>query len=109
MTVREIYIEALAIMGYDDNARIQKSVLPIVNAVYADVCAAMCLEMPEPLINFNSDITLPKRAINAMCYGVAAQLCVIFSDSETQIYFAEMFDNARRRLASGSQVIDILP
>ncbi|MCQ2440499.1 MAG: hypothetical protein MJ076_01195 [Clostridia bacterium] len=111
MTGYDIYKKAMLLLGYtddkgepQDNGRMYARALNAINQIGDDLCC-----MP-PLSGLFKPVRIPKKALDAIAYGVGMLLSFSDGNSEKNSVLSEIY-NAKRAIAkaSVSSVKDVLP
>lgn len=111
MTAKEIYDNALALLGYKDDSVFQNKSVSAFNKVYFELQRAInnCKSF-EPISALNSDIELPEKVlVGVMPLGIAEQLALSEGDGEQQQYFAVAYERAKAKLNRTEKIYDIMP
>lgn len=111
MTGKDVYVNALATLGYTDSPEFQRKAVVNINKVYLDL-HRICGSGKEfkPITSLNNTIDLPFDAIiGAMISGVAELLALAEGDGELQQYFGVDYERGKRKLTRIDSVVDVLP
>ena len=110
MTGIEIYLKAMASLGYADQPSFKKRAVVCLNQIYEELFCLVGEGEFEPIKTLSDKVCLPEgTARTALVYGLAERLSLGSSDGELQQYFARQYDIARARLTKADRVTDVLP
>lgn len=110
MTAKDVYNNALALLGYTDNPEFQRRAVPIFNKVYFDL-HTICNGAEEfaPIRSLNDKLNLPDTVLlSVMPLGIAEMLALGEGDGELQQYFARDYSVARVKLNTIDRVKNTL-
>lgn len=111
MTAKDVYTNAIGLLGYTDNAEYQRRALFAINKVYLELFSLIGSEGEfEPLRSLNEKINLPKNIVfSAMPSGVAELIALGEGDGELQQYFALDYDKAKAKINVVEYVVNKIP
>ena len=110
MTGIEIYLKAIASLGYGDEPTFKNRAAVCLNQILEDLFRLVGEGEFEPIKTLSEQICLPEGVSRtALVYGLAERLALGTGDGELQQYFARQYDIARARLTKASSVTDVLP
>lgn len=111
MTAKDVYNNALALLGYTDNTEFQRRAVPILNKVYFDlhrICNGA--EEFKPIRALNEELKLPDAVLlSVMPLGVAEMIALGEGDGELQQYFARDYSVARVRINRIDRIENTMP
>lgn len=105
-TAREIFDSAVRMLGYINNygvsneADISVRLIPVVNAVYADLHYAYygSRRVFVPISSASDKLYLPKRLIDdCIVYGVCMHLATSENDGDNALLYANIYNQKRAR------------
>ena len=110
MTGNLVFISAMELLGYADDANITKNALTYVNKVYADLHRiAHPNKEFKPLNLLIEELDLPVRMCTiAMPLGVAELIALGRGDGELQQYFALDYDRAKLKFNTIDKVQHVI-
>ena len=117
MTLREMYIKAMILLGYvksdgeiSGQQELQKQSVAAVNQIYADLFFALGNSDFKPLDNSSQMIDLPERILNdVMPYGVAMLIAQSENDGDSQALYANIYNKKRASVRAENTVQDVMP
>lgn len=115
MTANEIFIKAIAVLGYSDNdgnsqltQRITNRATAIFNLVYNDL-RRVC-ELPrKPIISLSDEFELPEEAHDVLMCGVASYIAQSEGDDTQQYMWSTEYQQRRKTLSRVSEIKDVIP
>ena len=108
MTAKQIYENAIALLGYTDSAAFQRKALPAINKTYYELFQIFSNNDTdfEAIESLNDEVVLPQKAfVSALPLGVASMIALGEGDGELQQYFASEYDRAVKRFNRKEQII----
>lgn len=117
MTLREMYIKAMILLGYvksdgeiSGHQELQKQSVAAVNQIYTDLYFALGKSDFKPLDNSSQGIDLPERILNdVMPYGVAMLIAQSENDGDSQALYANIYNKKRASVRAENTVQDVMP
>ena len=111
MTAKDVYNNALALLGYTDNPEFQRRAVPIFNKVYFDL-HTICNGAEDfvPIRSLNDKLNLPDKVLlSVMPLGIAEMIALGEGDGELQQYFARDYNAARVRINRIDRIENTMP
>lgn len=117
MTVNEIYLRALTLLGYvnydgeiSSEYELKRQAIAAINQVYAELYFAIG-KQEFNAVNSSSDIIeLPERILHdVMPYGVAMFIAQNQNDGDSQALFAHIYNKKRASIRMENNVQDVMP
>lgn len=117
MTVKEIYLKALVLLGYvnangeiSGQQELQKRCVAAVNQVYAELFFAIGRKDFKPVNSSADNIDLPERILHdIMPYGVAMFIAQSENDGDSQQLYVGIYNKKRASVRMLNSVQDVLP
>ncbi len=117
MTVNEIYLKALTLLGYagangeiSGEHELKRQGIVAVNQVYAELFFALGRENFKCVNASSDEIDLPERILqDIMPYGVAMFIAQSENDGDSQLLFAHIYNKKRTLVRKKRNVEDVLP
>ena len=120
MTGREVFRQAIRLLGYTDtlgdpdsvqNTELYKRALSVINQLTCDLSLSECGNMAKPMVSLQEELPLSERtARDILPYGVAMMLAAAAGDGDNQQLFAALYDQKRVSVRSGyERRTDALP
>ncbi len=109
MTLNDIYLSALTLMGYP-YSKITSPDHPFsADKVNFFRCIFFDLGLPE-VTDFNKELTLSAEECDVVCMGVAMYIALYMGDRVKHSMITDMYNAKRRKLKSGiSQIQNVIP
>ncbi len=111
MTAKDVYNNALALLGYTDNPEFQRRAIPIFNKVYFDLHRIVHgTKEFQQIKSLNEVLDLPDKVLlSVMPLGVAEMIALGEGDGELQQYFARDYSAARVRINRIDRIENTMP
>ena len=111
MKAKQVYENAMALLGYAETPQFQRRAIPIINQAMFDLFGVMPVGTKfKPITTLSEEITMPDNVVQGVLpLGVAEKLALAEGDGELQQYFAMAYDNAKKRLNTTRTIIDTMP
>lgn len=120
MTGKEVFRQALQLLGYTDNSgepdsrrgtEIYKTGLAVTNQIIAELSVAQSGMLPPPLTSLQQEVPLDEQtARTVLPYGIAMLLAATANDGDNQAVFAALYDGHRAACCHAyTRRTDVLP
>ena len=110
ITAQALVSQALLLLEYRADEVSDDAALAVFNAVYRDVWCSACEGEYIPLTALQQPVSASEKVVDAVLYGVAAQLAQTVDDTEEQARYTAMYMRKRGRLPRPAlQREDVLP